>query len=121
MPQKHCLFPLFLFFLYPDWWTSATCFSQNCDFARIGGADPLVRGRRPRRPACTLHVADHVVQAAGRGRPGPEGTPTGGSAPPMPASQYQLAIASSSNSSAASQGALAYDRIFVFTMRSISR
>src|ERR1039457_4442452 len=40
------------------------------------GADPLVRGRRPRRPSRT------VVPVAGRGRPGPEGTPTRGSAPP---------------------------------------
>ena len=43
--------------------------------AEEGGADPLVRGRRPRRPAC----AD---PDAGRGRPGPEGTPTRRSAPP---------------------------------------
>jgi hypothetical protein len=42
--------------------------------AEGGGADPLVRDRRPRRPAC-------AVPDAGRGRPGPEGTPTWGSAP----------------------------------------
>src|ERR1017187_2383738 len=34
----------------------------------------------PRRPAGTLQGADPVVPAAGRGRPGPEGTPTKGSA-----------------------------------------
>src|ERR1019366_3041139 len=39
-------------------------------------------GRRPRRPAGALQDADVVVPAAGRGRPGPEGTPTRGSAPP---------------------------------------
>src|ERR1035441_3192188 len=53
-------------------------------FARIGcgnlgGADPLVRGRRPRRPAGTLQGADIVGPAAGRGRP----ARTRGSAPPF--------------------------------------
>src|ERR1035438_5148546 len=43
-----------------------------------GGADPLVRGRRPRRPARALQDADVVVLAAGRGRP----ARTGGSALP---------------------------------------
>src|ERR1035441_6904174 len=43
-----------------------------------GGADPLVRGRRPRRPAGALHGADIVGPAAGRGRP----ARTRGSAPP---------------------------------------
>src|SRR5664279_5560208 len=43
-----------------------------------GGADPLVRGRRPRRPAGTLQDADVAVAAAGRGRP----ARTRGSAPP---------------------------------------
>ena len=33
-----------------------------------GGADPQVRGRRPRRPARTLQDADRIVPAAGRGR-----------------------------------------------------
>src|ERR1035438_8311588 len=41
--------------------------------ARIGGADPLVRGRRPRRPACTLQDADAVVPAAGQGCPADQG------------------------------------------------
>src|ERR1019366_4029139 len=43
-----------------------------------GGADPLVRGRRPRRPAGALHDASIVGPAAGRGRP----ARTRGSAPP---------------------------------------
>src|ERR1035441_8435524 len=43
----------------------------------FGGADPLVRGRRPRRPAGALQDAD-VVPAAGRGRP----ARSRGSAPP---------------------------------------
>ena len=47
----------------------------------LGGADPPVRGRRPRRPAGAPHDADVVVPPAGQGSPGPEGTPTGGSAP----------------------------------------
>ena len=33
------------------------------------GRSPLVRGRRPRRPAGALHDADTVGPAAGRGRP----------------------------------------------------
>ena len=41
-----------------------------------GGADPLVRGLRPRRPAGTLQYADPIVPAAGRGVPrGPGGPP----------------------------------------------
>src|SRR5450759_4379991 len=44
-----------------------------------GGAVPLDRGRRPRRPACALQAADPVVPAAGRGRP----ARTGGSAPQL--------------------------------------
>ena len=38
------------------------------DFA-YRGADPLVRGRRPRRPDCVLPEAHRIVRAAGRGRP----------------------------------------------------
>src|ERR1035441_1977438 len=34
-----------------------------------GGADPLVRSRRPRRPACALQDADTTVPAAGPGGP----------------------------------------------------
>src|ERR1019366_2664287 len=41
-------------------------------------------GRRPRRPARAVLDADSVVPAAGRGRPGPEGTPTRGAAPKIP-------------------------------------
>src|ERR1017187_7193009 len=37
--------------------------------SRIGGADPLVRGRRPRRPAGAPQDADVVVSAAGPGGP----------------------------------------------------
>src|ERR1035438_7754100 len=46
----------------------------------VGGADPLVRGRRPRRPAHTWQGADIVAPAAGRGRL----ARTRGSAPPLP-------------------------------------
>src|ERR1035438_1968799 len=46
----------------------------------FGGADPLVRGRRPRRPAHTWQGADIVVPPAGRARP----ARTRGSAPPVP-------------------------------------
>src|ERR1035438_936553 len=45
-----------------------------------GGADPLVRGRRPRRPAHVRQDADVVGPAAGRGRP----ARTRGSASPFP-------------------------------------
>src|ERR1022692_706097 len=48
--------------------------------SRIGGADPLVRGRRPRWPAGAPQDADVVVSAAGQGRP----ARTRGSAPPGP-------------------------------------
>src|SRR5450631_3993707 len=61
---------------------SATWFSQ-AHGTGIGGADPLVRGRRPRRPTGTVQDVGIVEPAAGRGRPGPEGTPTSGSAPPL--------------------------------------
>src|ERR1035438_7806902 len=64
------------------------------------GADPPVRGRRPPRPPPAPFNADIVVRAAGRGRPGPEGTPTRGSAPqfvqagglnhPMPSHRVQF-------------------------------
>src|ERR1035438_7296126 len=47
-------------------------------------------GRRPRRPARAVLDADSVVPAAGRGRPGPEGTPTRGAAPPMPRHSHSL-------------------------------
>src|ERR1019366_8716422 len=53
-----------------------------------GGADPPVRGRRPRRPARAMQDVDHVVPVAGRGHPGPEGTPTGGAAPPAEQDLY---------------------------------
>src|ERR1035441_2844465 len=61
-------------------------------YGAISGAwwgGPLVRGRRPRRPAGALPGADVVVPAAGRGRPGPEGTPTWGSAPQEPRSEHR--------------------------------
>src|ERR1035441_6301423 len=48
--------------------------------SRIGGADPLGRGRPPRRPAGAPQDADVVVWAAGRGRL----ARTRGSAPPAP-------------------------------------
>src|ERR1035441_10747554 len=48
----------------------AYCFSY-C--RRVGGADPLVCGRRPRRPAGVLPHADIVVPTAGRGRPAQTG------------------------------------------------
>src|ERR1019366_8334033 len=44
--------------------------------SEFGGADPLVRSRRPRRPAWALPDADLVLPAAGRGVPrGPGGPP----------------------------------------------
>src|ERR1035438_1829272 len=55
-------------------------FLRNGQSDLFGGADPLVRGRRPRRPAHALQGADIVVPAPGRGRP----ARTRGSAPPLP-------------------------------------
>src|ERR1035438_6080343 len=55
--------------------------SPQCQTLYIdGGADPQVRGRRPRRPAHTLQSADIVISAAGPGAP----AGTRGSAPPKP-------------------------------------
>jgi len=54
--------------------------SISLDSAHAGhtGADPPVRGRRPRRPARVVEEADTAAPAAGRGRP----ARTRGSAPP---------------------------------------
>src|ERR1017187_3583080 len=51
--------------------------------SRIGGADPLVRGRRPRRPAGAPQDADVVVSCGTRGSPAdPGGRPPGPAAAP---------------------------------------
>src|ERR1035441_2430317 len=47
----------------------------------IVGRSPWTAADAPVGLACALQDGDIVVPAAGRGRPGPEGTPTRGSAP----------------------------------------
>src|ERR1017187_1329593 len=67
-------------------------FPCNGKSAFVGGADPLVRGRRPRRPVRTLQDADALFPAAGRGRL----ARTRGSAPPLTSisvsSSYHLIV-----------------------------
>src|ERR1035438_900333 len=58
----------------PSWWgrrfrQRPHTFLRNGQSDLFGGADTLVRGRRPRRPAHALQGADIVVPAAGRGLP----------------------------------------------------
>src|ERR1035438_5198767 len=72
----------------PRWFGAGIAYSMPCSgrggrgqAVAVGGADPLVRGRRLRRPAHVWQGADIVVPAAGRGRPSPEGTPGPGGPP----------------------------------------
>ena len=46
---------------------NAAGFSQKRPVCLHGGADPQVRGRRPRRPARTLQETDIVIRAGGTG------------------------------------------------------